>query len=247
MDEHMTCPPPRLSVAALTNKTLAGLMRNCNPADLAAAQHYGNPHRRRQFLQARLLARGLLPPGLPSDGPWRIEADREGRPLVLTPDGAAGPDLSVTHSGAWVAAAIAPWGRVGIDVETPRPGRDVRAMAEAYFSPPERAAVAEGGQGVLLALWTMREALAKLSGGGVAAALAQDGAALISGRNATCRGHLGTVPWVLAHRDYGDIHMALAWSAPSLPAGAAAALSSALRELSVTICIMPAVEPMPSA
>lgn len=221
MDEHLIRPPPRLSVAALTNKTLPELIRNSISADIEASRHHHNQNRQLQFLQARLLARSLLPPG-----PWRIEADRNGRPLVVGEDGMPGPDLSITHSGPWVMAATAPWGRIGIDVETSRPGRDPQAIAQAFLSEPERTAVAERGEAALLAFWTMREAIAKLSGGGMAEALALDGASLIAGRDATCHGASGPLPWVLAHRDCGTFQIALAWSAPDLPPDWAASVLS---------------------
>lgn len=194
-------------------------MRNCLGADRAASQHHCHEHRRLQFLQGRRSARDLLPAGQ-----WRIEADPDGRPLVLAEDGSRGPDLSISHSGAWVAAALAERGRVGIDVEIPRHHRSPQAIADSYLSAAERRAVAMDGEPALLAFWTMREAIAKLSGGGLAAALALDGAALPLGRNACC----GGAEWVVAHRDCGAFQIAMAWSASPLPDQAAAMLAAAL-------------------
>ncbi|WP_173980334.1 4'-phosphopantetheinyl transferase superfamily protein [Magnetospirillum sp. UT-4] len=152
----------------------------------------------------------MLPPGA-----WRIEADADGRPLVVGGDGSRGPDLSLSHSGAWVAAALAGQGRVGVDVETLRPGRDARGIADAWLSQPERRAVAAEGQGALLAFWCMREAVAKAIGGGLAEALGLDGAILPEGRGGSC----GTSTWVVAHRQAQDLHIALAWSGPGLAPG----------------------------
>ena len=224
MDEHSPCPPPRLSVAALTTKTSAELIRNGIEPDPALPPH-AIEQRRRQFLHGRLLARQLLSPGS-----WRIERDGDGRPVVRAADGARGPDLSISHSGGWVAAALAAHGRVGIDVETPRRMSDAGSIAEAYLSPAERRAVMVEGEPALLAFWTMREAIAKLAGGGIAVALALDGAALPGGRDATCRGDGTTGPWVMAHRDCGTFQIAVAWSAPALPDDAAALLAARLNE-----------------
>lgn len=119
-------------------------------------------------------------------------------------------------------------GRIGIDLETPRLGRDNQAMAEAFFSPAECNAVAAEGERALLAFWTMREAVAKLSGEGLAAALAQDGTMLISGRNSICFGQGKDLPWVLAHRDLGAYHLAVAWAPDPLPPDTAQILMRAM-------------------
>ncbi|MEO0034499.1 MAG: hypothetical protein RLZZ501_522 [Pseudomonadota bacterium] len=177
------------------------------PVRLAVAAHASPPagraaRRRWQSEAARLLALGLLPAGA-----WQIATDPDGRPRLVDGTGRAGPDLSFSHRDGWVAAAVAARGRVGIDLETPRPGRDPLAFARVWLSPPEIALVAAEGEPALLALWTMREALAKAGGGGLAAALAADGAALIAGRDGLCR--LG--PWRVGHRALGAAHLALAW------------------------------------
>lgn len=88
-------------------------------------------------------------------------------------------------------------------------------MARAYFSPAEIEVVAAEGESALLAFWTMREAIAKMSGGGVPEALAVDGTALLEARNCTC----STADWVVAHRTQGGIHLAVAWSVPSPDVG----------------------------
>ena len=148
---------PRLSVAKLDNTSLSALSGNAD--DKGGGRNSG--HRRRQSLMGRTLAQNLLPPG-----EWRIVAESAGgesagRPVVLGPDGMPGPDLSISHSGQWVAAAMAQEGRIGIDVETPRAGRNCLGMAQAYFSQAECNVVEAEGQPALLAFWTMREAIAK--------------------------------------------------------------------------------------
>jgi len=159
--------------------------------------------RRWQSVEARRLALGLLP-----GESWQWGADAEGRPCLHNAAGARGPDVSISHSGNWVAAGVAARGRVGIDLEIPRPGRDPLRLARAYFSAAEIRWVAAEGEAAFLACWTMREAVAKLTGGGLAAALALDGAALLAGRNGMCRFGAG---WV-GHWDWGGGHLALAWS-----------------------------------
>lgn len=190
----MICLPPLLSVAY---KPSTGPGGN-RPDGWGAASR-----RELSSRHCRDLGRGLLPPGC-----WQFGAEPSGRPLVVDGEGAPGPDVSFSHSGDWAAAAISFHGRVGIDLEVPRPGRRYLAIAEAYLSEAERRAVAAEGEAALLAFWTMREAVAKLGGGGLAEALSLDGTGLAEGRNGTCRSD----SWVLAHRDFGPIHMAVAWA-----------------------------------
>lgn len=183
----------------------------------------GGNLRQHQSAEAHALALSLLP-----GGPWQIKAGTNGRPQALGEDGRPGPDISLSHSGTWVAAAAAEHGRVGIDIEVPRPGRNARAVADAYFSPCERRLVETGGQSALLALWCMREAVAKLTGGGVADALALDGAGLVAGVDGTATGMLGDTAWVLAHRRHAQFQLALAWAPPSTDPTAPAALAWAI-------------------
>ena len=197
-------PSPRLSLVMLDDGARAGLHQ-------------------RQSVLGRAVAHSLLPPG-----EWRIDAEPSGRPLILAPDGTPGPDLSISHSGPWVAAAVTAWGRVGVDVEIPKQRRNAQALAEAYLSPAELQAVTEEGESALLAFWTMREALAKLSGGGLAEALAQPDVGFAKARNGSCSGSRHGAPWVLAHRETAQLHIAMAWTAKHLPPQAATILDSAL-------------------
>ncbi len=184
--------------------------------DLRRAAPFGSEARRRQFLETRRLARSLLPPGR-----WDIGADKDGRPLIL-PAGAG--DLSLSHAGGWAAAALVGGGRVGIDIEVARAGRDVRILAERFLSPAECRVVAAEGQPAFLAFWTMREAVSKLWGRGLAEALALDGSILPAGRNSRCAGLSQGRPWVMAHRQLGEVQLALAWAPPdSVPGERAAA------------------------
>lgn len=81
--------------------------------------------RRQAFLAGRWLARclvgaeaGVSPQAL------RLELDAQGRSLPVR-----GLHLSISHSGAWVAAAVGASAGFGIDLEWPRPGRDWAGIA----------------------------------------------------------------------------------------------------------------------
>jgi phosphopantetheinyl transferase len=212
-------PLIRLSITRIGDETLAELTGKCTAEEAQASLRHSRNHRRLQFFQGRLSTRALLPPGN-----WRIGVDSQGRPMSMNAAGAPGPDLSISHSGVWVAAAAVEHGRIGIDLETPRPGRDVQGIAGRFFSEGERKVVAEEGEAALLAFWTMREAVSKLSGNGVAEALGLDGTPFPLGRNSSCSGG----DWVLAHRDCDVFQIAVAWSASPLPPEAARMLEATL-------------------
>lgn len=207
----MSLIPPRLAVAAPVTKP--GIGRKDNYPD-------GNS------LETRALARSLLPPGR-----WDIAGGGQARPRVTSPDGLPCPDISLSHSGGWAAAALAENGRIGIDLEVPRRHRNYAAMAEAYFSPEEIRAVARDGEDAFLAFWTLREAVAKLGDDGLAAALALEGGIILGGRNGLC----GNGIWVASHRKLGNAHLALAWAPSHCTADSGRLLTTAMESIA-SVC-----------
>jgi phosphopantetheinyl transferase len=126
---------------------------------------------------------------------------RAGFPPRLTalPDA---PLLSLSHSGRYVAIALGRGQPVGIDVEWPRPLRDVDALAGAVLTETEArdlAALSPAVKtGVFLRWWTAKEAALKAQGTGFATppdevALCYDGAYMPNG---------ALVPTNGSHRSY---------------------------------------------
>ena len=129
------------------------------------------PGRRRSFLAGHWQARRVAGEWLQVDAA-RIGLERhpDGRPLVLV-DGEASPlSLSLSHSGDWLALALADV-PVGIDIELPRRTRDYAALARFAFSPDEVARLQGLDDAVRGAefhrLWTLKEARGKRSGEGL--------------------------------------------------------------------------------
>ena len=130
-----------------------------------------SPVRRRSFLAGHWQARELAADWLQLD-PRRIALHRheDGRPRLLV-DGAPSPlSLSLSHSGDWLAIALATV-PVGIDVELPRRQRDLHALARFTFSPEEVARL-DGLEdaaysGAFHRLWTLKEARGKRLGEGL--------------------------------------------------------------------------------
>lgn len=164
-------------LAARAQQAVPGWLTADEEARLAGMQHAA---RRQEFMACRWALRHLLAMGNHTPaGDWRLDAP-EGRAPHLNAKhhgaaAAAATHLSLSHSGAWLACAVAPQ-PVGIDLEVrdiQSPGRrDVLALAAMACSPGELAqlqALADGParQRHFLQIWSLKEAYFKCTGTGV--------------------------------------------------------------------------------
>lgn len=82
-----------------------------------------------------------------------------------------GLSFNVSHAGDWALVALAPGGRVGVDVEAMRSDVEVRALSRRFFTPSENEALARlSGDDLLRGFygcWTMKEAFVKATGEGL--------------------------------------------------------------------------------
>ena len=125
-----------------------------------------DPARQAQWLAARVLTQGLLAAAEPLIGlepaaaTW-LTNDADGRPQLTGRPTAA---VSLSHSGEWVAALLAPGGRVGVDVEQVRD--KARRLAPRFLSAAELAWAEQPGTdpAVFSLLWSAKESLYKLAG-----------------------------------------------------------------------------------
>lgn len=118
---------------------------------------------RRQFLAGRALARRthalVQGPGAAFPG---LSAPEQGPPARLTAAGGdeGTPNLSLSHSGNWVACAMS-LARIGVDVQVSTRPRDVLALAELVCTPAERRWLSESEgqaqQDAFHALWALKE------------------------------------------------------------------------------------------
>lgn len=126
--------------------------------------------RRRQFLAGRQL--------LAEAGMSALVVDVQGKP-----SGADGQPLSLSHSRQFVAAVVGdePEARLGLDIEEPRTRRNLDGLLTRTLKVDDRrwqqASAAERNQ-LFYAGWTLREALAKADGRGLAWSL---GAVAVAG------------------------------------------------------------------
>lgn len=139
------------------------LIAHARPEDFSALAT-----RREDKKQTALAARGLLRcvvTWVTGRSDWHICPDVRGKPFLFRDDNHAGPQISLSHSGAWVAVAVSPILMLGIDVEIHRP-RDFRKLA-AYAFGPREAGVAQNSPADFYRLWTLREAMGKWDGQGL--------------------------------------------------------------------------------
>lgn len=177
-----SAPPLQLLLAAQAplvaraQQAVPGWLTADEEARLAGMQHAA---RRQEFMACRWALRHLLAMGnrTPASG-WRLDAP-EGRAPQLNAQhhgaaAAAATHLSLSHSGAWLACAVAPHS-VGIDLEVKdiqSPGRrDVLALAAMACSPGEQAQLqaldGPARQRHFLQIWSLKEAYFKCTGTGV--------------------------------------------------------------------------------
>jgi 4'-phosphopantetheinyl transferase len=124
--------------------------------------------RQAQWLAGRVLVQRMLAAVAPTTVPLLLQNDATGRPFLAELD--LGPAVSLSHSGEWVAALLAPVGTaVGIDVEAVR-DKALR-IARKFLNADELAATEllnaahpDQTTEVYSLLWSAKETLYKLAG-----------------------------------------------------------------------------------
>lgn len=128
---------------------------------------------RQTYVAAHALGRCLLSWGLGGDAAlWRFSTDKLGKPEVVWGRAAPRPRLNLSHTGGMVAAALTLDHDIGIDVESLNRKADALALAKRFFSADEHQMLARSEPSVVmddfLSLWTLKEAVVKANGKGVA-------------------------------------------------------------------------------
>lgn len=134
---------------------------------------FRHPRRRREFILCRAALRALLCQrlGCPNSG-LGFAASRHGKPYALVDGIPSSVSFNVSHSENHGLIALAPAGRIGVDVEERSTRRDPDGELRTMFAPVEQKELARatGRSKVHLfyTLWTMKEALLKGIGEGLA-------------------------------------------------------------------------------
>ena len=147
-------------------------LRLLSVSELQRYKTFLRHERRRQFLLGRTLLRSAIAEitGLTTSDLVVIERPGKAPQLGLTDNRLRNLSFSLTHSRQWVACAIGIGCRLGIDIESVDPERDVRSISEIIFHPEDRRWLAQQHQNDFVVefyrLWCKREALLKLNSGG---------------------------------------------------------------------------------
>lgn len=154
-----------LPVGAGTGGAL--LSRWISLEDQAHAEKYRRPEARSSSLLAHAALRALLAQQT-AEYRWDFKYDSTGKLRVNAQETGLVVEGSITHTKGMVACAISHIGPIGIDIEAHRP-RAYDAIARYGFGPGEQAAIARrNGASAFYRIWTLREAMGKATGEGLA-------------------------------------------------------------------------------
>jgi 4'-phosphopantetheinyl transferase len=121
-----------------------------------------------------LLRQTLSNGGNQMAGGWRFEKASSGKPRLIG-ESADGRSFSLSHTRGMVACAVASGAEVGVDVECVDRQVDAGAIAARFFAPAESAQLLEldneARRDRFFDLWTLKEALVKALGRGLAVSL----------------------------------------------------------------------------
>lgn len=101
----------------------------------------------------------------------RFEEGPHGKPFLIREEGAPDLRFNLSHSRHVALLAFSIGRDVGVDVECPRPGPDLLAIAGRFFAPAEAAAVRAAPPAdrsrLFYTFWTRKEAFIKAVGSGL--------------------------------------------------------------------------------
>jgi len=135
-------------------------------------QRFQSPSAQRRYVLCRAALRAVLcrEIGCPNES-LAFASAKHGKPFALVDGQHASISFNVSHSGRHGLIALAPGGRVGVDVEERVPHRNLYELIEAVFGPNEKHELAAANNRdrlhLFFRLWTMKEALSKAHGMGL--------------------------------------------------------------------------------
>ena len=135
-------------------------------------RRFVHPRPSREFTLCRAALRSLLCRELScSNDDLSFGTSKFGKPFARVKGVAASVAFNVSHSGRHGLIALAPKGRVGVDVEERSPNRNLDVCIRLLFAPSEQAEFENvHGQGKVeqfYRIWTLKEALVKAVGAGL--------------------------------------------------------------------------------
>lgn len=141
-------------------------------AERSRQRRFVHPRPSREFTLCRAALRSLLCRELNcSNGDLSFGMSKFGKPFARVKGVAAPISFNVSHSGRHGMIALAPEGRIGVDVEERSTNRNLDVCIRLLFAPDERAEFetvsAQDKVKLFYRLWTLKEALIKATGAGL--------------------------------------------------------------------------------
>ena len=140
--------------------------------ELEYSRNYVHLGARRRFVLCRGALRAILCGNLGCENQRLTFGEHQyGKPFALVDAIPARVSFNVSHSGRHGLIAVAPDGRLGVDVEERTTRRDFDRLIDAAFGPDEQTDLklerARGEFQLFFKLWTVKEALIKAIGTGL--------------------------------------------------------------------------------
>ena len=182
------------------------------------------PEPRRRFIFCRAALRALLCTAIGCDnGRLSFEEGSYGKPFALVDGTPVSTSFNVSHSGEIGLVALAPAGRLGVDVEAAALRLDLDSLIEAVMGPDERAELDEMLGAARLnqfyRFWTCKEALIKALGTGFSTDISRFQVPLSIRRGGPTGifrfPHLPSVTWSLHDIGWKGYAAALAYELPA--------------------------------
>jgi phosphopantetheinyl transferase len=183
-----------------------------SPQERARQAAYLLPADRERHAVAHWLKRTVLGRLLGVDpAALRFDALAGGKPVLAPVPGGAAPHFNLSHSGDWVALAVSGIGPVGVDIEQARQF-DHAALAPQVMHPADRLDAPAGAAQGFFTAWSVKEAVTKCSGEGLALPFQTICLTPLPQRLYHCR-H-GARTWLAHHQCERGVHLAVASEQP---------------------------------
>lgn len=148
-------------------------MRLLSETEQARCRRLRSADDRASFITAHALERTVLSLHEPTIAPerWQFVRDDRGKPRLAPPFDQTGLAVSVAHTVGAAAVCVVRSASCGVDIERERADFDYLTVARRCMPEREIHDIQRQGVSTFFTCWTLREAVAKLTGDGVEASL----------------------------------------------------------------------------
>ena len=202
-------------------------LRWLNTEEIERYRQYLHSGAQRRFALCRSALRVILCGHLGCNNVHlRFREAEYGKPFALVNETRVPVSFNLSHSSQDGLIALAPYGRLGVDVEEYVPRKDLQDLSEAICGPHEKLALAAAGGldriHLFYRIWTIKEALIKALGRGFSLDVSQfevPPSLHYDKVDVFCFPHLPGVAWRVEHMGTEDFSAAIAHEILDSPLG----------------------------